>query len=235
MFIRIINKLLSPFILIRDFYIEKSLDDLSEEQRFTAIYKSRYWKPFIGGSLSGAGSSEEATVNIRNELPIFLDDNKIKSILDLPCGDFFWMSKVNLNGIRYIGADIVQDIVIKNQNNFSREDRSFIVCDLLKDNLPKVDLVFVRDCLVHLEDKQIQSALSNIIRSGASYLATTTYPDINENIKPINKDRWRAINLTCPPFSLPEPLILLDDSWIKNPLDVSKKIGIWRVRDLKSF
>lgn len=32
----------------------------------------------------------------------------IKSILDIPCGDFSWMKKIELDGIEYIGADIVK-------------------------------------------------------------------------------------------------------------------------------
>lgn len=230
---KILNKLFFPIIFFRDLIVERFLDGLSEKKRFKLIYKSGYWKPFFGESYSGAGSSEEATINIRSELPIFFEKHKIKSILDIPCGDFYWMSKVNLNGLRYIGAEIVEDLVLKNQNDFSSENLSFIVCDLIKDHLPKADVVFVRDCLVHLEDNQIQSALSNIIDSGSKFLATTTYPDTNENIQPVNKDRWRSLNLTCPPFSLPKPLILLDDSWQKNPLDNNKKIGIWRIKDLQ--
>ena len=233
MLIKILNKLSYPFIYLRDFLIESSLNNLSEKELFTSIYKSGYWKPLIGGSLSGSGSSEEATVNIKKELPHFLSNRNIKSILDIPCGDFNWMAEIDLSSVKYIGAEIVEELVLNNQNNFSKENRSFIVCDLLKDDLPSIDLIFVRDCFVHLTDVQIQTALSNIINSDAKYFASSTYPNIHENIKSKKKDRWRALNLTSPPFSLPEPLEELDDGWPQIELHANKKIGIWLMEDLK--
>ena len=38
----------------------------------------------------------ENTKNIRIELQKFIDEQNIKTILDIPCGDFYWMSKMNL-------------------------------------------------------------------------------------------------------------------------------------------
>jgi hypothetical protein len=66
-------------------------------------------------------------------------------------------------------------------------------------------------------------------------LATTTYPKITENQKPVNKDRWRQLNLTLPPFSLPEPIKYLDDSCASIYLDTDKCIGVWRIDDLHSL
>ena len=105
MIIRIVNKLLLPFVLLRDFLVELSIKNLSEKKRFELIYKSGYWKGFIGESLSGAGSSFDATENIRRELPILLSEFNIRSMLDLPCGDFYWMSQIDLQDIKYIGGD----------------------------------------------------------------------------------------------------------------------------------
>jgi len=95
---RILNKLLSPLTLLRDALLERSLGDLSERERFERIYKSGYWRPIIGGSLLGAGSNLNSTEEICEELPRFLDNYQIKSILDLPCGDWYWMSQFNLEG-----------------------------------------------------------------------------------------------------------------------------------------
>ena len=86
---RILNKLLSPLTLLRDALLERSLGDLSERERFERIYKSGYWRPIIGGSLLGAGSNLNSTEEICEELLRFLDNYQIKSILDLPCDDWF--------------------------------------------------------------------------------------------------------------------------------------------------
>lgn len=232
---KVINKILFPIVFIRDFLVEAFLAKLSEKQKFKLIYKSGYWKPLFGGSLSGAGSSLESTKNIRYELPFFLKNYNIKSILDIPCGDFFWMSKVDLDVIQYIGADIVKELVNKNNNKFNSNQYSFFECDIVNGSLIKVDLIFVRDCLVHLEEAQIISAIKNVASSGSKFFASTTYPEVTLNTPPLNKDRWRQINLTEKPYNLPKPICLLDDSWEKNENDRNKKIGIWLIEDFLNY
>ena len=209
---RIVNKLLLPFTLLRDLLVELSIKHLSEKKRFELIYRSGYWKPFFGGFLSGPGSNFDATENIRSELPALLSEFNIRSMLDLPCGDLYWMSQIDLQDIKYIGGDIVPDIIKENQSKFDSNKREFVELNIIEDQLPTVDLVFVRDCLVHLEAQQIIDSIKNIVDSGSVYFASTTYPTITENQKPTNKDRWRQLNLTLPPFSLPEPIKYLDDS-----------------------
>ena len=66
------------------------------KKKFDLIYKTNYWKSGIDGSRSGYGSNLENTKNIRIELQKFIDEQNIKTILDIPCGDFYWMSKMNL-------------------------------------------------------------------------------------------------------------------------------------------
>jgi hypothetical protein len=232
---RILNKLLLPFVLLRDLLVELSIKNLSEKKRFELIYRSGYWKPFFGGSLSGSGSNLNSTENIRRELPIFLSEFSIHSMLDLPCGDLYWMSQIDLQNLKYIGGDIVPDIIQENQANFAENNRNFMELNVIEDKLPTVDLIFVRDCLVHLEEQQIIDAIKNIVNSGSVYFSTTTYPKITENQKPVNKDRWRQLNLTLPPFSLPEPIKYLDDSCSSISLDVDKCIGVWRTDDLLDF
>ena len=77
--------------------------------------------------------------------------------------------------------------------------------------------------------------IKNIVDSGSVYFASTTYPKITKNQKPINKDRWRQLNLTLPPFSLPEPIKYLDDSCPSISLDADKCIGVWRIEDLFGY
>lgn len=222
-------------IVLRDKLVERSLDRLDEEEKFNLIYKSGYWKGLGEGSRSGAGSNLDSTENIRLVLPAFLREYHIRSMLDLPCGDWYWMSNLDLSAVHYIGGDIVEALVSDNQRKFGAPGREFRHLNLLHNELPQVDLVFVRDCLVHLEEDQIILAIRNIVDSGSTYFATTTYPDIQENKKPAVKDRWRPLNMTLAPFFLPTPIMLLNDSWPANKIDVTKKIGIWKTADLKEL
>ncbi|MBU0587271.1 MAG: class I SAM-dependent methyltransferase [Gammaproteobacteria bacterium] len=230
----VFRKIFWPYIFLRDRYVEHQLDALSEEDRFRLIYKTGYWKGVGGGSLSGEGSSLAATAAIRDSLSGLLARFDIRSMLDVPCGDWYWMSKVELGNIAYIGGDIVEELVQENQRLYGKSGREFRKVNLIADDLPKVDLIFVRDCLVHLEPEQIQLCVRNVIKSGSTYFATTTFTDVTENRMPVLKDRWRPLNMMLQPYYFPAPVELLDDSWPANPADVRKCIGVWRVSDLSS-
>tara|TARA_Y100000590_G_C15643582_1_gene985976 strand:- start:349 stop:627 length:279 start_codon:yes stop_codon:yes gene_type:complete len=61
----------------------------STKDKFTLIYNSKYWSdPLSDRSVSGYGSDSEATKNIIPALDLFIKKYNIKSILDIPCGDF---------------------------------------------------------------------------------------------------------------------------------------------------
>ena len=154
-------------------------------------------------------------------------------MLDIPCGDFFWLSKINLTHVEYFGADIVEKMVFENTKLHGSPNRKFIQLDLLHDPLPRCDLVLIRDCFVHLTNEQILTALNNIYCSGSKYMGITHYDDCVSNIKSHETDRWRPLNLTKNPFNLPDPFVKLDDSSIQNPIDRQKKLGFWQIKDLK--
>ena len=44
-----------------------------------------------------------------------LEKLEIKSFLDIPCGDYNWISTVDKIGIQYIGRDIVAEIIESNK------------------------------------------------------------------------------------------------------------------------
>lgn len=228
---KFINLLLSPIVFFRDFRVEKDLKNLSEKERFTLFYKNSYWKPFVGGSLSGSGSTKEATDTIKLELKNFIDKYNIKSMLDVPCGDWHWMSEVDLQSVEYLGGDIVNDLVESNNERFSSNNINFIEINIINDNLPKVDLVFVRDCFVHLEYDDIVKALKNIAASGSKYLVSTTFPGHKKNGAILNKDRWRKLNLTKAPFLLTKELELLPDMG-NSSTDSDKYMGVWLIDDM---
>jgi len=221
-----------PFNL-RNKLVDKKLKYLSEEQKFTLIYKTKYWTSFKFGSASGFGSNLNTTEKIRKAIPAILAKYRVSSMLDLPCGDFYWMSKVNLGDTRYIGGDIVADIIDKNNKKFSSEKYNFIKINLLDDKLPKVDLIFTRDCLVHLTNEQVLRALENIIDSGSKYFMTTIFDNVSENTTHTNGDRWRPINLMLEPFNLPMPIEIVDDSFDAGGVDRFKKMAIWDIASLK--
>src|SRR5882757_543401 len=89
-----------------------SLGTDNPKQVFTNIFRKNWWSN--GESRSGWGAELKRTVTIRAELREFARRHSIRSLLDAPCGDFHWMRHVEWPaGFRYIGADIVPDLVIE--------------------------------------------------------------------------------------------------------------------------
>ncbi len=183
-------------------------------------------------SLSGAGSTLFLTRIIRRELPLLFSRLNIKSIVDVPCGDFHWMQHVNLTGIDYTGGDVVSPLAESNQYKYGSNSRSFQHIDLLAGPIPKRDLVFCRDCLVHLPLNDIKAAITNIKHSGSKWLLTTTFTETNINIE-LKGLNWRPINLTLPPFNFPPPTELINEKCTEaGGLFGDKCLGLWPIDNL---
>jgi len=163
------------------------MDKSNTEDVFTQIYKTRGWRS--RESASGPGSTVAITATIRKLIPELVTRYNVQTFLDIPCGDFNWMKEVDLSGIRYIGADLVADLISENERNYPVSNICFTQLDLIRDSLPKADLILTRDCLVHLSFDDCSAALKNIKASNSTWLLTTTFPTIetNEEIQTKNK------------------------------------------------
>ena len=134
--------------------------------------------------------------------------------------------------IRYIGADVLPELVESNQRRWETPARTFITLDLIRDPLPAADLLLCRDCLVHLSNADISSALGNIRRSGIQWFLTTTFPGCAANDDIVTGD-WRPLNLQLPPFSLPAPRELVDEHCTEGGgAFADKSLALWHVDDL---
>src|SRR5689334_6537607 len=150
-------------------------DSRDRADKFQRIFDENAWGN--SESVSGEGSNLERTRVVRAALPGLLARHGVRSILDAPCGDFYWMKEVPLGDIEYIGADIVPEIITRDLELYAAPRRRFVVCDLVSDPLPKADLILCRDCLVHLPYAETRTAIANFRKSGALWLLTTTFPD----------------------------------------------------------
>lgn len=89
--------------------------DLNLPERFERIARTNLWG--AESSRSGLGSQLDATAGLRAALPAFLERHGVSSLLDVPCGDFSWLSTIDLR-IPYIGADIVEALARENEKRF---------------------------------------------------------------------------------------------------------------------
>ena len=200
------------------------------ERVFVMMYQDKKLRE--GHSSSGSGSSLAQTKLIRQALPDMIQELGCRSLLDVPCGDFFWIKNVNLN-IDYIGGDIVEDIIDRNTRVYGNAQRRFIRIDLTQNELPKADLVLCRDCLVHFRYSRIFAALRNIKRSGSGYLLTTTFPEEGLN-QDIPTGAWRPINLQLAPFRFPLPIRVINEGHPEADYR-DKSLALWRIADIPDF
>lgn len=200
----------------------------SNKGLFTLIHDKNLWNE--KESVSGPGSTFEITKNIRAKLPELFEKYNIQSMLDIPCGDFNWMQFVEMKGIEYIGADIVDELIEKNKLQFSSSHRSFRVLNLVKDPLPETDLILCRDGLVHLSDREIKKALKNIKKSGTKYLLATSFTERECNLKH-SATHWRPINFRLSPFHFPEALLIIKENE-ENEQFSDKSLCLWAIKDL---
>lgn len=197
-------------------------------ERFAEIYTAKVWS--YGRDdipLSGEGSSLAATEVLRTVLPRLLKDLGARHMLDVGCGDFTWMSRVELP-CEYIGVDIVPSVVEANQRAFSSESHVFRQADAVQDRLPTADVVLCREVLFHLSLADAQAALRNILATGCTHLMATSDRETLFN-SDIESGDFRLLNLQERPFSFPNPISEIEDSAVFP----GRFIGIWRAADLQ--
>ena len=170
-----------PFIFLRNKYLEKKIFSKKKPSEiFTQIYKTNYWND--RESNSGNGSSLKSSEMIRKELPLLLKEFKINSVLDIPCGDFFWQNKIIKDlDITYLGCDIVEDI-IDNNKKFQNHKINFKRMDILNDSLPDADLILCRDCAFHFSYEDINKTFENFKITKFKYLLITNHDLEHKNI-----------------------------------------------------
>jgi len=203
------------------------------ENVFTEIYRSNAW----GGteSVSGPGSTQQRGASFRDDLLAALHDLGTRALLDAPCGDFNWIGPVADAIDRYIGVDVVPEIIAGNLRRHSGPNRQFLRLDLTRDPLPPADVVLCRDTLVHFSFADIWRALANLQRSDARYLITTTFIGDREN-EEIATGGWRPLNLERPPFCFPPPQRLIDERcWHTGGIYADKRLGVWRMGDVPAL
>jgi hypothetical protein len=207
-----------------------SVKHLGLREKFSVVYEQNIFRG--NASRSGGGSDLIQTAVIRREIPKLVQELKIKTFLDAPCGDWYWMREVYLPVEQYIGVDIVEGLVANNQNVFGNSKTHFRCMNLADGSLPESDLIFSRDCLVHLSFADALKIISNFKHSGAKYLLTTTFRERKKN-EDLGGGFWRPLNMQIAPFSFPQPIRLINEDCTEdNNLYTDKCLGLWLLQDI---
>ena len=201
------------FILIINFLLSSNFNCIGNTpaQIFSEIYERGLWGfNSYGEGWSGGGSSFETTETYRNFLQLFLELFKIESVVDLGCGDWEFSKHVNWGNIHYMGFDVVETVIQKNQQKYKKKNINFICADALNYDFPSADLLLCKDVLQHLTNRDILLISSQfkkykycLITNGVDFdTQSSTNPDIE-------RGDYRPLDLTKPPFNLSCKKVLL--------------------------
>jgi 2-polyprenyl-3-methyl-5-hydroxy-6-metoxy-1,4-benzoquinol methylase len=189
------------------------------ERDFTRISQDNTWSSWPE-TVSGEGSMIKYTNNVREQLPKLFAAYNIKSVLDLPCGDFNWMKEIDFDEMTYNGADIVRHIIKENQEKYATDNINFHHLDATTAIPEKHDLIICRDLLIHLSNKNILKVLNNLKASGSKYFLISTAPEAGSND---SKDAaFRPIDISLPIYGMGPPILLIYDDY------ATRHIGLWK-------
>lgn len=180
-------------------------------------------------SLSGEGSCLETTEDIRCELPAILERFEITSVIDAPCGDFFWGRLIDYSSVTYQGYDILPDVISTLNKTFGGPTKQFSLLDVVEESIPSAaDLIICRDFLFHLSSGNVMKVIANFNQSKSKYLLTTYFPSLEENPLLTEKQLYgySPLNLLLPPYSWVPPLYEFAE---KHPKNNGRSLGLWKL------
>ncbi len=171
------------------------------QAKFSAIYRNNEW-----GFGSGVGSLPDNNTGYMRFLEAFLREHQIASVVDFGCGDWQFSRLVDWNGARYLGLDLVPEVIAANQQAYARDGVEFAHFRGL-DDVPTADLLLCKDVFQHLPNAVIKAYLETF-RQRAKFLLITNddQPDNAVN-GAIEAGGWRPIRLERAPFSERAPVV----------------------------
>lgn len=132
---------------------------------------------------------------------------------------------------KYLGCDIVPEMITSLQSKYANTNREFKVLDIVNDSIPHADIWLCRDVLFHLSNEDVFLTLQNFINSDIPWLLTSTHSN-SENNKDIISGSFRLLNLEYPPFNLPKAEKYIEDYVSGFPV---RYLGLWHRDTLKQW
>ena len=173
------------------------------------IYDQHLWGGKGHDFYSGEGSHNAQIVEpYIKSVAAFLQNHKNPlTVCDLGCGDFNIGKQLAPYTKSYVGIDIVEALIKRNQKLYQNDHISFVCLDISKDELPQADCIILRQVLQHLSNIEIQNILNKL--TTYQYIILTEHLPNGDFIP--NKDiisgqgirlkHDSGVDITQPPFN----------------------------------
>lgn len=190
-------------------------------RRFAQVHDENLWGSEESRSGPGSVLTSPSVRCAENAIRKAVDEEGVRSVSDIPCGDFNWMPHLlaKMGDLKYTGFDIVFSALHKNKARYPQYE--FRQLDIVTTVPPRADLIFCKDLLNHLDDADIKSALSNMKKSGSRLLLASNNEGFTNTPLPKVASGSRYLDITAPPFSFNPPIWTLEGY-----------LSLWRVADI---
>jgi len=177
-------------------------------------------------TVCGWGSKLEHTKAIRTLLPIILYSANAKVVNDAGCGDLFWIQKIDLTRIDYMGYDLYER---STWPALREKGWKLQTANIIEEDLRPSDLIICRDVFIHLPNELILKTLERFRRT-SKWLLTTNFK--SSDAIPVCNDlrmtgpnmKHSKLDLSLPPFNLGNPITNIIEDY------PNKTTSIWRLK-----
>jgi hypothetical protein len=190
---------------------------------FEAIYKDNSW-----GFGSGHGSLPKVTKGYRAYIENFIKENHIKTVVDYGCGDWQFSKLIDWGDAKYIGLDIVPSVINTNKRVYGTNNIKFRLIKPMSSELPKGDLLIVKDVVQHWPTPDVKKFLETIAPQYKFALVTNcSIPekDVNANIA---MGDFRPLDILRDPFSSNGAVVYSFDGPKSFSFQTRKMFPAWR-------
>lgn len=173
---------------------------------------SFFYTPGLTNNTEHGASSKAGTAELRDKIVELFDRHNIRSIFDAGCNDCNWMQIIS-QYVDYHGGDISLAMVAECWRQWPELD--IIVHDVTTDPIPEVDLLFVRDVAIHLNNKDKLSLWKNWMNSSVPWILITHNRKevvVNEDTKYMRKQLpFAAADWELAPWNFPPPTDFVEE------------------------
>jgi hypothetical protein len=167
----------------------------TNRETFQKIYENRLWGNSSQQFYSGPGSHDVKVVDpfVKDVLAFLKSLPNSPIVIDLGCGDFNVGSKLFEACHLYIACDVVPELIEYNKVKFVNKSIDFRCVDIVKDELPKGEVVIIRQVLQHLSNADIALVLPKL--TAFKYLIITEHIPVGNFVPNLDKPSGLGIRM----------------------------------------